>query len=194
MQQNRGFTKVSGLILILLVILGGGYIYYQKFYTKPVLVPVAETSTDNSETDIKSEVNIQTQVNIQQCKDVRDLQARYDCYINLATTNGAQICEASPMKKYCYEQVATKKGDYTICQEMNDSDYNKDACMFAVMLNTSNYSICDAMTSIGLESPKANCYIVASLRTRDSKYCEKIAIASEKEYCLKNLSLFQQNQ
>ncbi|OJI08705.1 hypothetical protein BK005_00340 [bacterium CG10_37_50] len=216
----KKYTILTVMIIVLLIIVGGTYYYSQnKNNNFKISDKILVNNFDSSKTEEKQNTGSVTSLiesNIQQCNDVRDLQARYKCYVDLAVIKGAQICEYSPVKQSCYEQLAIQKNDYTICeyspakrscygklaiqkkdyticQVMNDSDYNKDACMFEVMFefDTSNYSICDAMTSTGPESPKTNCYNVASIRSRDQKYCQKIVIASEKDQCLQTLNLLQ---
>lgn len=53
MKTNRGFIQILGPILVLIAILGGGYIYYQQNYAKTTPAPItdpapADNSTENS--------------------------------------------------------------------------------------------------------------------------------------------------
>ncbi|MDO8183543.1 MAG: hypothetical protein Q7T49_00975 [bacterium] len=47
MQKNQGFIQILGPILVLIAILGGGYIYYQQNYAKAPVVPVPTTDNSN---------------------------------------------------------------------------------------------------------------------------------------------------
>jgi hypothetical protein len=163
--KKKGALALSLIIIVVVLVIGIGIgiFYFSGNQSNP---------QENGEA-IEQGLN--------ECNDLRSTLEKRNCYFELAIKEGHELCdELKGDVGSCYEALAIAKKDYTICALGKYSDENKDACMFSYVFSTSDYSVCNEVSSTDI---KDGCYQVAATRTEDSSWCNKIEETSEKELC-----------
>lgn len=94
------------------------------------------------------------------------------------------ICENMQYKSRCYEDIAIRKGDTSICNKILYSEF-KDRCYGNVARVRGDSSICD---KIPTQSIKDECYDNVAMVTKDSSICDKIQAQHLKDRCYKEIN------
>lgn len=200
--SQKGFIVPVLLVIIALLVVGGGvYVYENKKTEIPAVVDTgtqqsdqAQQQTNTQTLPVTNQQNPSTNIDISSCQNIKKHynvygqdetdEARYACYQNLAIQNNdISLCEKIPGHgQTCRYYVSVKMQDLSLCDTIQEGrgNFTRYACYATIGTNKHDYGICSKIPNNEVGGNYDSC-VTAVARVKGD--CDKITGQSGKDYC-----------